>query len=609
MSVPLSANAVAGLLLAARPHLENLGHTGPSASVILEALGASRTTAYKARSALEAQLPELLRPPGRPANEAAAPVLDASALHVRVRDFVFDHPGCVSGTALRRTYADRFRLFVLDLVAEQADVPVAELATVVGVPLPTLKDWLRGERPQVEPDAEPPAGPSIAHVESVLDAWTSWRGGFRAFCDHVQLHLRIPISRQHICDILAAHGVRIPQMRRRTPDAAAYRRTFAAFFPGAQWVGDGMELRVDVDGVAYYANLELNVDVASGAFVGASIRPTEDAVAVVEALRDGVQTTGAAPHALLLDNKPSNHCPEVDGALGSTIKLRARPYTPTDKPHVEGAFGLFSQEAPALVVNSDPATLAGQVAALVVMAWARAVNHRSRPDRGDKSRVELYRHARPTAEEIAHARQRFAERLAAQQRAQETRRRKQDPVARRALDEAFERLDLADPDHTLREALACWPLDAVLAGIAVFEAKKKRGTLPESVDARYLRGIVINLATEAECMAIADALLDERIRAQDHALHGLRQVHEQLSCADGPAALIKSYIQRAVQAHRQLDRHYWLRAAADVAAQDPPQRQPLLRLAARHLSSTHTLPARDRSAAIRFLYAKAVSIA
>jgi hypothetical protein len=576
-------------------------------------VGASRTTAYKARRALEAQLPELLRPPGRPALEAPSPSLDASPLHARVRDFLFDHPGCVTGSALRRSYADRYRLFVLDLVAEQVDVPLAELAALVGVPLSTLEDWLRGARPQVEQQAPPAAreGPTVAHVESVLDAWAAWRGGFRAFCGHVQLHRRLPLSRQHISDILSAHGIRVPASKGRPPDAAAYRRTFEAFFPGAQWIGDGMELRVEVDGVPYFANLELNVDVASGALDGASHRPTEDANAVVEAFTDGVQATGAPPLALLLDNKPSNHCAAVDDALGDgTIKLRARPYTPTDKPHVEGAFGLFSQEAPELVVDTEPATLAAQVAALVFMTWARAVNHRPRSDRGDQSRVELYRNTRPTPDEIAQAKRRFAERLATHERARETRRRKQDPVARRALDAAFERLGLADPDQRMREGLACWPIDAVLAGIALHEGKKKRATLPDGVDARYLRGVIVNLATEAECMAIADTLLDERLRACDHALRGLRDARDRLQRAtDDLPALIKSYTQRAVHAHRQLDRHYWLRAAADVALHAPEMRQPLLHLAARHISATHALPKKVRNAAIRFLFAKAVPIA
>ena len=276
---------------------------------------------------------------------------------------------------------------------------------------------------------------------------------------------------------------------------------------------------------------------------------------------------------------------------------------------MEGAFGLFAQQAPSLIVSTDPATLAGQIAALVFTAWARATNHRPRVD-GAGSRAARYREARPTPEEVAEARKRFAERLARQEKARETRRRKQDTVTRTALDDAFERLGLADEDGSLRAALACWPLDAVLAGIAVFEGKRTRGTLPVGVDARYLRGIVVNLATEAECMAIADALLDERIRAQDRALAALHGDQERLygTCED-PEWLVKRYVERAVSTRRKLDRYGWLRAVADVATADPEDCRALLRLAARHISAARTLRARDRNAAIRFLFAKAVPVA
>ena len=188
----------------------------------------------------------------------------------------------------------------------------------------------------------------------MLQAYRSWRGTFKAFCNHVQFHCRIPISRQHISDILQAHGIRIPKRRGGRPaDASALRGAFDTFHPGAQWIGDGTELVVTINGQAYVFNLQLNVDVSSGAFVGASVRPTEDSAAVVQAFADGVATTGAPPLALLLDNKPSNHTDEVVAALGDTIKLRARPYTPTDKPHVEGAFGLFAQQTPQMNIDAD----------------------------------------------------------------------------------------------------------------------------------------------------------------------------------------------------------------------------------------------------------------
>lgn len=446
----LPPSLTAGLLLAAIPLLGAFDLPAPTASAVLEATGASRTTAYKVKAEVEAALPGLLRPPGRPAAPPPEAPPDLCPLLHAVRDFLFDHPGAVGGTAERRRYSDRFRLFVLDQWDAHRDIGPEALAEAVGVPLPTLEDWLRGDRPHVEaPDnlATVPE-PAPARIQTVLDGWDRWadkQRGFRAFCEHVWFHLRIPFGRQHIKDILQAHGVRIPTKRGRPPDASANRGGFQTFHPGAQWVGDGAELVVMLNGQRFTVNLELLVDADSGAFTGASIRPTEDAAAVTEAFADGVRTTGAPPIALLLDNKPSNHGEEVDQDLGDTLRIRSRPFVPTDKPHVEGAFGLFAQEAPPMTVTAaTPEALAAEIARLVVTAWARAVNHRPRADRDGKTRAQLYRDADPTPEEIAQARAALEERRRKQDKARETRRRRQDPVVRDLLDAAFARLGL-DP--------------------------------------------------------------------------------------------------------------------------------------------------------------------
>jgi len=606
----------AGLLLAAIPVLDDHALPAPAASAVLEVTGASRTTAYKVKADLLAALPGLLRPPGRPPTPTPEAPPDLTPLLHAVRDFLFDHPGAVGGTAARRRYSDGFRLFVLDLWEAHRELGPEPLADAVGVPLPTLKDWLRGERPEAEPpdNLAAVAEPAPARIQAVLDAWERWtdkKRGFHAFCEHIWFHLRIPFGRQHIKDILHAHGVRIPNRRGRPPDASANRGGFLTFYPGAQWVGDGAELVVVVNGERFTVNLELLVDADSGAFTGASIRPTEDAAAVIDAFNDGVQTTGAPPLALLLDNKPSNHGEEVDEALGDTLRIRSRPFVPTDKPHVEGAFGLFSQEAPPLVLDAaTPELLAMQIAALVVTTWARAVNHRPRADRDGKSRTRLYRDAVPTPEEIARARAALLERQRKQEKAREARRRRQDPVVRALLDDGFQRLGLADPEGHLRGVIAAWPLEAVVNGIAVFEGKKRAGTLPEGADGRYLRGIVKNLAEEAEGWHIALALLRERLAARDLALAHLDRLRDAID-EDGPepADLVKAFVDKALASARGIDRTFWLLATADAITDDEPnQHRHLLRLAARRIHATFALPHDQRLAATRFLFAKVVTI-
>ena len=584
----------------------------PTAAAVLLATGASKTTAYKAKALIECCLPGLLGQPGRPPAPIVVTPTDTAALTRAVLEYVYAHPGAVSATGTRRRYSDGFRILILDQFAARHDVELEAFAVAVGIPAGTIKDWVSGERPEVEPPASlvSAPGPAPARVEAVLAAWEAWSGNFLRFCKHVWFNLRIPFGRQMLSDILKAHGVRLPHRRGRPVDASARKNGFESFFPGAQWVGDGAELVVEVHGQRIKVNLLLLVDPDSGAFTGASIRPTEDAAAVVEAFQDGVATTGQAPEALLLDNKPSNHSEEVVSALGDTLLLRARPFTPTDKPHVEGAFGLFSQEAPPIVLTATTGMdLALQLAALVVNTWARAANHRPRVDRNNKSRVQLYRDAAPTAEDIASAREALLERQRKQNKARETSARRQDPVVRKTLDEAFERLELDDPDGHLRTAIASWPLNAILAGIAVFEGKWKAGTLPDGVDARYLRAIVQNIAQEDEGWHIAEALLRARLLARDQMLDhlGLQRTRIEEGVVD-TESLVKEFVSKAMASPRGIDRTFWLLATADAISPEPDPRA-LLRLAARRISATSAVPHRERLLATRFLFAKVVSIA
>jgi hypothetical protein len=80
---------------------------------------------------------------------------------------------------------------------------------------------------------------------------------------------------------------------------------------GRRW----QSVEVAIDGKALRFNLELVVDAATGAAVGIDVRDEEDAAALVAAFDDGIATTGEPPLAVLVDNRPSNHTPEVDAAL------------------------------------------------------------------------------------------------------------------------------------------------------------------------------------------------------------------------------------------------------------------------------------------------------
>ncbi len=604
--------ATAGLLLAARSSLADLGLASPGVAEILGATGASRSRAYEVRDDLLSLLSTLVRPPGRPRVEPVPPADERTVTLTRkALAFVMDHPGCVYGGPKRRHYSDEFRHRVIELRGEWADLDLETFAAAVCVPAGTLEDWLRpgGAAGHTR---KPPAGPraddassseaKVAAIETVLDAWRKWSGSFAAFCSHIRHHQRIRHGNTLIADILFTHGERTPQRRgRRHTDEDALRGTFETFFPGAQWVGDGAEVVVTLDDERFSFNLELMVDPFSGAFVGASIRDREDSEAVVEAFAHGIETTAERPIALLLDNRPSNHTAEVTDVLEETLCIPATLYRAQNKAHVEGAFGLFAQHAPPIhLPTDDRRELGRQVLALVATLFARIVNHRPRRDRKGKSRFELSDSSHVTEVDREEARRAFLERIRQQERARRTREARLDPGTKRLLDEAFQRLGLDDPKRHFRNAIACYRVEDIVDSIAIFEAKSERDSLPEGADARYLLGIVRNVHHVHEADAITLVLLRRRLQARDTFLQPLVQQRDAI--LDHDDAPLRTLLDRALDADRTLDHLFWIQVAADFIVAQPEADWPeLFRQAARRIHATFAVPTRKRSATERRL--------
>lgn len=604
----------AGLLLAALPHLDRLDLPHPTAAAVVDALGVSRSRAYELRVAARDALPTLTRPVGRPSAPEPPPI-DVSPILRACRDFVYEHPGAVGGTGARRRYTDAFRRFVLKLLVTHRDVSLGAFADAAGIPLATLRDWLAGGMAATTTPptlaAVVPPDPTQPQVETLLSLWSTWKGSFGAFCRHANEDWRLPFRKTLIAEILAAHGVRFAKRRSgRSPDEDALRGQFLTYFPNAQWVGDGALVTATIDGQTFAFNFELVVDPCSGAFVGATVSATEDAAAVVAAVRDA--EAGAAPLSVLLDNKPSNHADEVKEALKPAEVEPATPYRPQNKAHVEGGFGLFRQVAPAIaMLTGDPRAIARTLVELVVVTWARTLNHRRPKAPGGRSRVERHLDHEPTTEEIEVARTALRERLRRQEKARATQAARQDPQVRAALHEAFARFGFDDPGGALLDGVARYPLDAVVEGVAVATAKRNAGTWPPDADARYLLGIVRRIAEERELWELALALWDERKRARDRALDAAERAKDGIDEeADDVEARVAAYVDRALKTPRCLDRFFWLGAVADaVVAEDEATHQPLFRLAARRIAVTHPVPHKDRAAATRFLAARILPLA
>lgn len=600
---------IAGVLLAARRFADEYDLPWPTAAAVLAATGAGKTRAYEVTDELLRLLPTLLRSPGRPAAPAVeeAPPSDVETIAREVIDYLIAHPGCVTGDR-RRRYTDGYRQLVLDLRERFAAMAAPVFADAVRVPEGTLAEWLAAAAGSAPATASATTPPDATHprIQTILAAWQTWQGPFTRFCDYVFCELRIPYGRTFIASILTLYGVRLPRRRPgRSPDELALRDAFVTFFPGAQWIGDGMQVPVEVNHQRFRFNLELDVDGYSAALVGADVGAEEDGAAVVGALRDGVRTTGAPPLALLLDNRESNHTDEVDAALGDdTMKIRATLGRAQNKAHVEGAFGLFAQTAPPLRLAAEtPDEFARQALVLAVTIWARTLNHKPRNDRGGRSRAELYRDDKPTADQVAAAKQALEARRRQQEKAHETLRAREDPIVRAVLDREFERLGLVDPDGNTKRAIARYPLDAVLPGIAIFEGKRDAHTLPDGAGARYLLGIVRNVAQRREDRAMTDALVRLRIDARDAALAPLESMRRHiLRDVAGPTDRIDAFLRSALDAEPLLDHRFWLRAVADVIAAEPPSNQiSLFEHAARRIRSAYRVQHERRQDALIFL--------
>lgn len=654
----------AGLLLAARRSFRRHGLEHPTAAAILEATGAGRTRAYELAAEVTALLPGLERPVGRPRNPCEAtddsntsPATSAPLLQDEVLDYLMANPGCVSRLE-RHRYSHGFRHFVVQLRERYPTMPLSPFANAVHVPAKTLQGWIRDVAQALEPkprmgrlhdstpepenqpiqkDQAPTLQPGIRtpsrhalvepggqdmpdsgaplapepvtdlRIQTILSEYREWKGSFADFCKHLRDHCCIEYGRTTISTILGREGLRAPRRRPgRSPDEIALRNAFETFFPGAQWVGDGHELAFELNGETHKVNLELCVDADSAAAVGAHVSPQEDSNAVVHAFDDGVATTGKPPLAFLLDNRASNHTPDVEAAVGESLLIRSTPGRAQNKAHAEGAFGLFQQTAPPLQINADtPRDLVAEIVAIIVMVWARTLNGKKRPAHGNRSRIELYQQAQPTPEQIEKAQAALEERQRKQEKARQTQLARQDPRKRDLLEKAFRDLELNDPDGNVQLAIARYPFDAIVDGVAIHTAKKAAQTLPESAGARYLLGIVKNVSVHNEQRHLVDKLLRLRLEARDRLLDHLVTECQVLQRAEPhTTARIDLFIDRALPTDSLMTRLFWLRTTAEQIRATPEANRPeLVRRAAARITTNYRIPAATRQQAICYLTA------
>jgi hypothetical protein len=589
---------IGGLFLLLR---ELLPDWPTSIGAMLQGLGVGKSQCYELKERLRDTLPELLHPPGRPpaSSEPDAELATLKACY----NYVTANPGSVCPNHSRQRYSPEFRHFMVDLVASGGaafGISLENLARVSNVPLGTLKDWLSTPVANASDEALPedggaPAGdePATGHrtpldvsafdsirdarIKTIFSQWPAWAGTFQAFCQAMSLQFAIPYGSTLIGNILQATGLR-DRKPRITPKMPWSKHTFRTLFPGAQWLGDGTTLAVHWNGQRHLFNIEALLDTATNAMVGIAVTDTEDAQALHLAYEASLETTlGVAPWAVTLDNKACNICDAAVAAFDGSTVLYGTPGRGQSKAALEGAFGLFAQSMPALdIQGGTDREMARAVLRTILTAWYRGRNGRPRQRLKGRTPVQVFFEDGPNPEQVAELKKWLEELLRRQDAIRLTREARLDPVRIGLLKKGLAELGISDPDDRLAKGLACFSRDAIMRGLAIFEAKRDEGNLPQEShsDGAYLGGIISNKHTQLELERVAVHLMKQRLRARDLSLDPLTLAAEKLRARHSKGdlvtgELVKDFLEHALAAPYKIDFLFWAKAMTDAFAALP----------------------------------------
>ncbi|MFN8610914.1 MAG: hypothetical protein U0931_25455 [Vulcanimicrobiota bacterium] len=138
--------------------------------------------------------------------------------------------------------------------------------------------------------------------------------------------------------------------------------------------------------------------------------------------------------------------------------------------------------------------------------------------------------------------------------------------------------------------LAYFPLDSIVEGISIFQAKTQLGTLPSGADpGRYLRGIIRDAHEQIEVGVLAELHIQNRQRLRDLSLRGLVEQDEELrQKGSAPEKLLPALIDRALAAQRTIDYHFWASRCAQFLSEVPvEERASIYRGAARRIGASY----------------------
>lgn len=563
---------------------------------VVRKLEVARSYAYELVPELEA----VLAGPGDAPDEGAVKADELRKLEVRnaVLEYRVAHPGAwVCGG--RTVYSADLVSFVLELASRSLGPTMtqADFADASGIPLPTLKDWwANADRrlaisfapepvPPLSSSApEPAPEPALAENDTlglsadmlrIVAEYEHWHGTLPAFVDHLR-SLGLRYGRQMVTQTLHLAAAR-KLLRRPPPKPAARGATFRPP-PGVQWTSDGKQIDVVVDGQTFRVTWQPTVDVGAAATVGSVVRLQEVTEGVRTSFAEGVETTGAPPVALLVDNKACNKSQSLAEAVEpDTFVMHSTPGRAENKAVIEGAFGLFSQAlgpVVATVDTSNPEQIALGIADAVTRAYAQGRNHHPR-QRDGRSPYELYRDADPSPDEIAAATERLRaikDRIDSREAREQAHR---DPAVMATIEQACRRFGFFD-DGDIASSLRVLPLAAIQNAIAIYAAKQKAQSLPPDAGIRYFAGIARNCQHERELLLFEQELVAQLERTgkivNDH-LERKAASFASLDCAQRLLAIVNELLTVSAPVAQV----FWRRHFQNEAFKAPPALRPALR--------------------------------
>jgi hypothetical protein len=548
---------------------------GPNISETCLALGIARQQVYEEKRRIEAALTAAtIAGRGRPGRQGAVrdpgevPLAGSHVerdLRIEVLEFRLSNPGAVviHGTG-RATYSDGFKRFILDA----ADVFLGTdeaFCRAASVPYSTLMTWRQldakepiiplpnRERPAFWPTGATPN--ELAHtIASDFERWTGKVGDFLS-----DTAKRLSVAPGAIKNVLRIAGM-------LAVDAAKpprYRGTTVNASPGAIVVTDGKEVKVELTTSCEVEtfNWQGIVDQATACHLAVVVSKTEDAKAVGEAYARACVFLSRPPTALVHDQKPIHD----DAGLRSMIEKSTAMIPATlgrgqNKAVIEGEFGKWAREFGHIQLDdTNKMTLIKSAVSEVIRAYTSGINHAARKELDGKSRAEVVREACPDPKKDAEL---VAALKASHQRGPHPAKPlPTTPIAQDLLNEAFERLSLVniDPIGRLRRWLAeTFEPTAIQRAIAIFEAKREKGSLSGKTAHRYLVKLIREMQVEIDLEREECALLHYAETERRSWLAALIAAkHEIDRCSTNVEQRLIAYADQALFGSIFIEKAYW----------------------------------------------------